>query len=287
MRHHLVSRFAFVLFVLMAVSGSAAAQCSLATVRGAWAFQNRGTAMLPFPGSPTPLPVPFVSMGTMRANDQGEYTMHATLSVGGQVQEVDLTGTIQVNPDCTGRITDSFGGAARLVIFDNGAEMRMMPTRHPLGPVTTVSVFRRMSRGEPSCSPEMVRGAYGGTAEGTYMVPAPGQPQPVPAPFSGIFSLHFGRGGTGVGAATASLGGMVASVEFGEMSMVVNRDCTATLSYRGVITPTAVQASGTIKYIVLNHGDELIGMEVESSVGLPVELETHKRISPRLRWFER
>jgi len=287
MTHHLGRHLACVLVVLLAVSGSAAAQCSSNMVRGTWAFQNHGTAMLTIPGSAMPVPVPFVSMGMMKANGQGQFTMHATLSVGGQIQEADLTGIIQVNEDCTGSVTDSFGGAARLVIFDNGAEMRMMPTSHPLGPVTNVALFRRLSRGEPFCTPDMVRGLYGGTAEGTYMVPVPGQPQPVPAPFSGIFSLRFGPDGSGVGTATASLGGTVGEVDFAEMSMEVKRDCTATLKYKGTVRPSGFPASGTIKYIVLNHGDELLGMEVESSIGAAVELESHKRISPRPRRFER
>jgi hypothetical protein len=74
--------------------------------------------------------------------------------------------------------------------------------------------------------------------------------------------------------------GGLEDVEFPELSMTVNRDCTATLKYSGAVAQAPGQSfSGTLKYIVLNHGDELIGMETESSIGLPIELESHKRTS--------
>jgi hypothetical protein len=281
MSHHAVRRFAAVLVVVLGVSGSAFAQCSLHMLRGTWAFQNQGTVMMPVPASPVPAPVPFVSQGLMRVDHEGGYTLHATLSIGGQVQDVDAPGTIQVNPDCTATAVDSLGGTAQLVIIDGGNEMRVMATKHPLGPSTGIGRFRHIARGEPECTNRMVRGVYLGTAEATYLVPVPGLPQPVPTPFSGIFRMIFDREGTGVASATGSLGGILAEVDFSEMSMQVNRDCTATLKYRGVVKQAGLPAFGTINYIVLNHGDELIGMEIESNFGLPIELESHKRVSMR------
>jgi hypothetical protein len=45
--------------------------------------------------------------------------------------------------------------------------------------------------------------------------------------------------------------------------------------------------TGTLKYIVLEHGDGLIGMEVESNLGLPIELESHRRVARMRPGFDR
>ncbi|MGJ5814812.1 hypothetical protein [Paludibaculum fermentans] len=252
-------------------------------VKGTWGWQSHGTTIMTLPESSTPVPVPFASLGVMKIDKQGRYTAHATTSVGGQVQELDLTGSIQVNADCTATEICAAGPlpcADRLVIL-NANEMRMMPTQYPLGPATGLADFRRLSWGEPHCSAAMVRGLYGGSAEGTFMIPIPGQSQPVPTPFSGLFVMSFQHGGTGTGAATASMAGAIIDVEFPKMSIEVNPDCTAMMKYTdGVSSQMPGRVfSGTLKYIVLGNGNELIGMETESSIGLPVEVENHKRIS--------
>jgi hypothetical protein len=287
MSPHTVRRLAASIAILLAVSGSASAQCSSNTARGTWAFQNSGSVMMPAAGSPVPVPVPFVSQGLMRVGPGGGFALHATISVGGQVQDVDLTGTIQVNADCTGTAVDSIGGATQLVIVGSD-EMLMVSTKHPLGPATDMARFRRVARGEPRCTNATVRGVYRGSAEGLFMVSFPGQPQPVPMPFSGIFSMAFDGDGGGSATATALMGGTLADVTFSDLSMTVNRDCTATLKYSGVVKQLPGQLfSGTLRYIVLDHGDGLIGMEIESSVGLPIELESHRRVATIRPGFER
>jgi hypothetical protein len=279
MSHHAVRRFVATVALLLVVSGPVFAGCSSDTVRGAWAFQSQGTVMMPAPGYPMPVPVPFVSLGVMDVDWQGSYTLRATYSVGGQVQDVEASGSIQVKRDCTATATDSLGGTAQMMIFDNGREMRLMATTFPLGPSTNMAYFRRIARGEPHCTNATVRGVYRGTGEGTFMVTVPGLPQPVPMPFSGMFTQTFDGDGGGVGVASALMGGTLADVTFSDMSMTVNRDCTATLTYSGVVKQVPGQLFfGTLKYIVLDHGDELIGMEVESNTGLPIELESHKRV---------
>jgi hypothetical protein len=283
-----VRRFAATVALLLAVSGPVYAGCSSNMVRGAWAFQSQGTVMMPAPGYPMPVPVPFVSLGLMDVDSQGSYTLRATYSVGGQVQDVDTSGSIEVRRDCTATATDSLGGAAQIVILDNGGEMRLMATTFPLGPSANMAYFRRIARGEPHCTNATVRGVYRGTGEGTFMVAVPGQPQPVPMPFSGMFTSVFDGDGGGFVTATALMGGNLADVTFPDISMTVNRDCTATLKYSGVVKQFPGQPfTGTLTYIVLNHGDELIGMEVESSTGLPIELEKHTRVSAMRPRFER
>ena len=231
------------------------------------------------------MPAPFVALGTVKIDNQGRYTAHGTASAGGQVQDADWSGSIQVNPDCTATDTYTYGpfqGADRWVILGSGNEMRSFPTKLLGSPTAAMYYYWRIARGEePNCTSDMVRGVYGGSAEGIYMIPVPGQPQPVPTPFSGIFTQTFRYGGTGTAVATGSMGGSIFDVEFPEMSMKVNPDCTATMKYTGGVSKQlpGQKFSGTVKYIVLNDGNELIGMETESNVGLPIVLENHKRIS--------
>lgn len=282
MRHF--RNFAFAVTLALAFCNPSFGQCSMHTVRGVWGWQSHGTAMVAVAGSATPVPVAFASLGIMDIDREGKYTAHATFSVGGQVQEMDFPGSIQVNADCTAVDTYLLGpleGTDRLVILDNGNEMQLMPTKHPLGPVTGRAYFRRISWGKAQCTADMVRGEYLGTAEGTYMVQVPGQPQPVPTPFSGIFSQHFRRGGTGTAAATASMAGTIVDVEFPELSIDVGQNCIATVKYTGGVSKQVPGQtfSGMVRYIVLDHGNELIGMETESNIGLPIELENHKRVS--------
>src|SRR5512140_2785317 len=107
MRHHrtFVCAAAFVL----SLCSPSFAECSLNTVRGTWAFQGRGTGFINVPGSSTPMPAPFVALGTVKIDNQGRYTAHGTASAGGQVQDADWSGSIQVNPDCTATDTYTYG----------------------------------------------------------------------------------------------------------------------------------------------------------------------------------
>jgi len=238
-------------------------------------------AMVTLPGAATAQPVPFVALGTLKVDYQGRYTAHGTASAGGQIQEADWSGSIQVNPDCTATDTYNYGSvpsADRLVVLDNGTRMRAMPTKFYAGPVTATYSFQRISWGEPQCTSQMVRGVYGGTSEGYYVVPVPGQPQPVLAPFSAIFSsMTISPNGSASISTTWSLAGIVADSQWPNVSLTVNPDCTAilkrTMQYAGQTV------AGTVRYIVLDYGNELIGIETENSTGLPIKLESHKRIS--------
>jgi hypothetical protein len=284
MRHY--RTFARVAALLLPLCSSSFAQwrCSSDTVRGTWAYQGHGTVMMNIPGSSSPVPVPITGLGIGKIDYQGRYTVHATISVGGQIQDVDFSGSIQVNPDCTATATYKSGsaqGADRLIILDGGNEMRSMPTKFPLGPFAGMFYLRRVAWGEAECGGSMVRGVYAGPREGTQMMPVPGQSQPMPVPFSAIHTATFQYGGTGTAASTASLGGTIVDFEFPVISIAVNPDCTATMKYTGVSKQFPGQTfTGTVKYIVVDHGNELIGMDTEANTGLPaVVLDNLKRIS--------
>jgi hypothetical protein len=269
--------------LLLPLCGCCFAECSVNTVVGTWGWQSHGTAMMTVAGSPTPVPVPFASQGIMQVDYRSKYTAYGTFSAGGQIQDFSFPGVIVVNADCTATDTFPMGpfeGSDRIVILANGNEMQWMPVKHPLGPVAGRAHFWRISRNEPSCTSEMVRGVYLGTAEGTYIMPAAGQSQPVPAAVSAITSTTFQFGGSGWGTATMSLGGSIFDIKSTKMSLQVKSDCTATLQWTATSALDPSQPiTGTTTYIVLDHGNALIGMETKNSMGLPVKIESHKRVA--------
>jgi hypothetical protein len=271
------TRAAALLLPLCAVS--VAQECSLNTLAGTWIMQGHGTVMMNVPGSSSPVPVPVASLSLMKIDFQGRYTLQGTFSGGGQIQTFSFPGSLQVNSDCTGTDT-SDQGSDRFVILDQGQAMRWMSTKFVMGPAIVTADAWRLSRSEPQCSTQMVRGLYVGIAEGTYMTPVSGQTQPAPLPFSGILGMAFPRRGSGTAVSTASLGGAVADFEFPEVAIDVNPDCTATLNYKAGSKQFPGQTFvGTDKYILLNNGDELIGLETEFSAGLPIVRFDLKRIS--------
>lgn len=262
-------------------SSSFAQPCSQATVRGIWGWQAHGTAMMTAPDGTTVMPVPFASLGIMNVDYQGRYIAHGTITVAGQVQEADVPGVMQVNPDCT--VTDTYAtGADRLVILDHGKEMQMIATTHPLGPVAATAQFRRIASSQwgPPCTPAMVRGVYAGLREGTLYTSIPGQPGPVPLPFSALVEMTVAPGGTATAASTASIGGTIVDFEMPDVSLQVNPDCTATMDWSGYPKGFPEQTStGTVKYIVLDNGNELMHMDIQSSAGPSVVIGNVKKIS--------
>lgn len=285
MRNHQILPRAAALMLALCSSSFAQWQCSLNTVRGTWAFQGHGTAMMILPGASAPAPVPYASVGVMKVDNQGRYTAHATISVGGRVQDADLAGSLQVNADCTATQTCTGGTmqcADRLVVLDYGNEMRGMPTQSPLGPAAGLVSFRRMTWGDwgPQCTAGMVRGVYAGWREGTVIMPVPGQSQPVPLPFSGIVRFAVHSGGTVTAASTASMGGTIVEFEFPKASLLVNPDCTATLDYVAASKQfPGMTFPGVSKFIVLNFGNDLMGLDTHSSSGSPIVIENDRRIS--------
>jgi hypothetical protein len=283
MRLHRSLAGAAALLLLLCSSSFAQWRCSSETVRGTWAYQGHGTVMMNVPGS-GPVPVALTGLGVGNIDYQGRYTLHATMSAGGQVQDFNFSGSVKVNPDCTGTVTYTSGsvqGADRLVILDHGNAMHSMPTQFPLGPFAGMFNLRRIPWWEAQCDGSMVRGVYAGPRDGTQMMPVAGQPQPVAIPFSAIHTATFRNGGTGSASSTASMGGTIVDFEFPQISIAVNPDCTATMKYSGTSKQFPGQTfTGTVKYIVLNYGNELIGMDTEANPGLPgVVLDNLKRIS--------
>ena len=75
-----------------------AAQCSLASVSGNWAYTYNGTVFVP-----NPLPV--AAVGHAHLDSSGNVAGTQTHTLVGQTEVEDISGTYAVNKDCTGSMT--------------------------------------------------------------------------------------------------------------------------------------------------------------------------------------
>jgi hypothetical protein len=234
------------------------------------------------------VPVPAAILDVFKIDYQGRVTGTSTGSMGGQIMTSSFSGTVQVNPDCTGAVSltlavpgmPPISGGSRLWILGNGTEMRNMPNVPfgPLGGAVGIEYARRVSWADPQCTPDMVHGVYAATYEGMFLLPVQGQTQPVAAPYSGIFAMTFGYGGRGTGNATMSMAGTILDFVFTDAAITVNADCTATVNWKGAPKGMAI-GNGTDKFVVLNYGDEMISVQTQNTGGAPIIIGKYKRIS--------
>jgi hypothetical protein len=137
------------LFVLGIVPKARAGQekvCSNATLQGSFGYTATGT-LLPASVSP-PYAGPYAEVGRQTFDGKGNTHATATLSANGNIFEVTIEGTYNVNPDCTGSmiLSSSLGVEhADLVIDDDGAELRAICA--DLGVVKS-HVYKRQFRGD-------------------------------------------------------------------------------------------------------------------------------------------
>ena len=160
MKHQSARTLAFTALVL-AVAAVAWAdggrRCSDARVAGDWGYTKTGTLFLP-----TGAAVPFATMGTLTLEADGTLSGVNTGSVNGAVSNDLLSGTFQINSDCTGTATievyDQAGTLLRtigmaLVVDDNWRELRglvtslVLPSGASLRSVITAQARRVFSGG--------------------------------------------------------------------------------------------------------------------------------------------
>jgi hypothetical protein len=160
MKHQSARTMAFTALVL-AVAAVAWAdggrRCSDARVAGDWGYTKTGTLFLP-----TGAAVPFATMGTLTLEADGTLSGVNTGSVNGAVSNDLLSGTFQINSDCTGTATievyDQAGTLLRtigmaLVVDDNWRELRglvtslVLPSGASLRSVITAQARRVFSGG--------------------------------------------------------------------------------------------------------------------------------------------
>lgn len=102
--------------------------CSDATLKGAFAFTSTG-----FITAPPPLAGPFAIVGSQTFDGNGAFEAAATVSQNGNIIPVTMTGTYNVESDCTGTFTAQIspvGITTHLffVIDHNGKEFQAIQT---------------------------------------------------------------------------------------------------------------------------------------------------------------
>ena len=148
---------ALVLAVAAVAWADGGPRCSNARVAGDWGYTKTGTLFHPALGA-----VPFATMGKLTLEADGTLSGVNTGSVNGAVSNDLLSGTFQINSDCTGTATievhDQSGSLLRtlamaLVVDDNWRELRglvtslVLPNGASLMSVITAQA-RRMFPGE-------------------------------------------------------------------------------------------------------------------------------------------
>ena len=301
MRDHVMHYGSFARTALLAAalcsSLGAQAPCSIETVRGVWVETTGvGTAMVAAPGIAQPVPAPVAALGMYSIDEQGRLTGWFNIMLAGNYSDATIAGRVAVNSNCTGTIrltVTPLGapgplpgeGAFRILVLDNGNEIRAMSVTDFPMKYTGVETHRRIvrnSQAAPRCTAETVRGTYGTAAEGIILKTVPGQTQPVPAPYSGIGAIAIdGRGGI-TGGSTASIAGELMESELADASLQVLPDCTGYISYR--LRPKGAPAAlpgGISKVVILDNGDEIRALEIQlpMGIGMPLLPSVSKRIS--------
>jgi hypothetical protein len=268
-------------------------QCSQQTIRGTWVDVTRGTLFLTLPGATQATPAPMVGLGVFTIDHQGGFTARATSSVGGQITKGTIRGSFQVNSDCTATATFTIQmdgapaalpgtGTEKLFISRAGNEMHSIPVKGVLGKSAALETLRRISPGDPQCSSDTVRGAYGGHWEGIVLMDVPGQAQPAPVPAVFIGSAAIDPQGRVTGSYTISLGGEVMEVNVVNSTIQVNPDCTGTLRFtlQPDNSPQPLPVQLIEEIVVLDNGDELVGITTQGLLGKPtIGLSGMKRLS--------
>lgn len=161
---------AVVLFTLLAFAPAALAQapCSLQTITGTYAVQTTGWSAY---GSIFTSPLgPTYQLVGGHAVLVGEATVAPDGTVAGAywgvyvafpIPVTPFTSRMTVNPDCTGEgIDDATGGVDKLVVLDNGKEIRAITW---VGFGTSVTTWHRITRAgdvAPRCGQHTLRGTY-------------------------------------------------------------------------------------------------------------------------------
>jgi hypothetical protein len=101
------------------------AACPQQIVAGTYAVAIQGTVIMPGTDGSV-VPAAMASLGVATIDLKGTTSINGYQSIGGQVSQTQMTGTITVNSDCTASADFGGGMTETLVIIGNGAEMRSL-----------------------------------------------------------------------------------------------------------------------------------------------------------------
>lgn len=109
MRHAIATAFAAFTLVILSAFPALAGHCSNAASAGNYGFTLTGTIILPTG------PVSIAAVGRVKLESNGTASGTEARSVGGDYADETLTGTFEINSDCTGTTTINFYEAGQLV----------------------------------------------------------------------------------------------------------------------------------------------------------------------------
>jgi hypothetical protein len=252
---------------------SAEAPCSLNTVRGTYAVETKGQlfqgGISPVPG-PGGLPLlngyllPIYAVGTMTIARDGS----AVGAFAGQFgimpyESNDWTATVSVNPDCSGELEyqTPFGttNIEKIVILDNGREIRTVAIAAPAAFHTNAVRLRRANGGGPLCGPNTVRGTYVMRCDGL-------EGDPSSMTFGSVddmFLLEVAADGS----ITGRHFGLRRSPEGNPIGgeVTVKPDCTADLSLEAAVPGGTLVSEG--KAVFYDNGNEMFGAPLYVKIG--------------------
>jgi hypothetical protein len=224
------------------------------------------------------------SLGVATIDLKGTISINRYQSIGGQVSQTQMTGTITANSDCTATADFGDGTTETLVIIGNGADMRSLTlAAGPLGSPITSGKWKRISPGSntvmPSqCAPRGLAGVYAYKSSGTVILPQP--PGPIPVATLGVGSVN--RDGAVNANATASIAGRIVPLVISSAAPInVNSNCTAIVTLN-VTSQGAPLGQHQDFLVVLDGGSKLWDLTIKDFLGQSVEFGTWTIISPVL-----
>ncbi len=288
-----IRNFFFAILALLISAGSAAGQprsftCTQQTVVGTYAVAAEGTVLMTLPDMTQAL-LPVAGLSIVAIDSQGGVSAPGYIAVGGAAQYYpQMPGTITVNADCTGEIAwKNLEGetvmTGELIIHKRGNEINSILVQgSPLAAPTVTGQWKRISRvpdlqHQRVCRPGCVSGTYVARQSGVNIVDGVGA---IPAALLGLVSIdHSGEiemSGTAMIAGTPMPFTLVNGLwEEGELA------CTGRTT--GSIMAGGINNMGELEgwIVVLDGGNKLWGIAIETGSGSPVALGTMKRVSRR------
>ncbi len=258
-------------------------RCTQYTVTGTYALAYQGYLMMSSPGSSQPVPVPAAGLALVSIDTRGTVTGFAYQSVGGQISQSIMPGTIKLNSDCTGTVDWGGGLLGNLVVLGEGSEIRsVMTAAGAMGNPVISGQWKRISRTPNTdvanqCSSSDMVGVYAIRQSGTLMVPQAGQTIPVPVATLAVGSVD--SDGAGPANGVGSIGGQTVPFVVPSAKFERKADCTIFTSFH-LTAQGATLGVAAGWGIVLDGGNEIWTIATEDSGGLPIILGFWKRLSP-------
>lgn len=297
MNHKIVGFMFTALLVSLSLNGllaQAQSPCSLNTLTGTYVFYERGSSAIFNPTSqPYPLHwagalAPFVAIGevTFGGNGIGNgfyWIRIGSFNAGPDPIPAEVTIT-ELNADCTGKWQFPFTVLGttnvieeRFVAYDNGREVRSIPTATGVPTLTWIGEMHRISKpGEllGTCGPQTVNGKYLATVEN--ILPIPDMPSSPLFRNAMLLRMDVSMSGDFTGMLYEKLG-PVANIELPIWgTTTINPDCSYNQTLNFVVH--GIPRTAAIRGVYFNQGKEYYGLAMDGNMGIEYSFGHGERI---------